>query len=305
MGTVLSFTPQSRGDVGPVEARPPAKGHRDRSENRPKKRNIFLSSFAWKNVGFGSRSKAERGSKPWRQPLDNVHPIDNHNNIKNTSYTTDKQPIPAPVKKPSISDGTKTKVVASVAAAPPSQTNKPDLLTSHNIEICLASSRKATPRSPGDKTVIQASTSELLQCLGVFLYRRCKKLKQFKAEDAVMWLQGVDRSLIHQGWQEIAFINPANMVFLYLLVRDIVTEDISNETELQAQVLTCLYLAYSYMGNEISYPLKPFLVDNNKDKFWKRCLFTINLLSGKMLQINSQPSFFTEVFTELKAFSGV
>ena len=56
----------------------------------------------------------------------------------------------------------------------------------------------------------------------------------------------------------------------------------------------------SYMGNEISYPLKPFLVESDKDKFWDRCVDIINRLSEPMLRINAEPAFFTEVFTELK-----
>ena len=77
-------------------------------------------------------------------------------------------------------------------------------------------------------------------------------------------------------FQDIAFINPANVVFVYLLVsyflhlqqlfsknsqlfscitqvRDCVDSNIVQETELQAIVLACLYLSYSYMGNEIRY----------------------------------------------------
>lgn len=54
------------------------------------------------------------------------------------------------------------------------------------------------------------------------------------------------------------------------------------------------------MGNEISYPLKPFLIEDSKDKFWDRCLLIVNRLSSEMLRINSEPGFFTEVFTELK-----
>uniref|UniRef100_T1JCM9 Cyclin-dependent kinase 5 activator n=1 Tax=Strigamia maritima TaxID=126957 RepID=T1JCM9_STRMM len=155
--------------------------------------------------------------------------------------------------------------------------------------------------SPTKKTVIQASTSELLKCLGEFLYRRCARLTVFQPSDAVMWLRTVDRALLLQGWQDVAFINPANVVFVYMLLRDLVDDDqVANEHELQAVVLTCLYLSYSYMGNEISYPLKPFLVEDNKEKFWDRCIVIINLLSGKMLRINSEPSFFTEVFKELK-----
>ena len=56
----------------------------------------------------------------------------------------------------------------------------------------------------------------------------------------------------------------------------------------------------SYMGNEISYPLKPFLVESDKDRFWDRCVNIVNRLSTSMLRINSDPSFFTEIFTELK-----
>ncbi|XP_067625759.1 cyclin-dependent kinase 5 activator 1 isoform X2 [Eurosta solidaginis] len=151
------------------------------------------------------------------------------------------------------------------------------------------------------KTVIQASTSELLKCLGIFLHYRCKKLKNFEAGDAVMWLRAVDRSLLLQGWQDVAFINPANVVFVYMLIRELVDGEETKESELQASVLTCLYLSYSYMGNEISYPLKPFLVEESKDKFWERCLIIVNRLSGKMLKINAEPGFFTEVFTELKS----
>lgn len=49
----------------------------------------------------------------------------------------------------------------------------------------------------------QASTSELLKCLGMFLHDRCRKLRDFQAGDAVMWLRAVDRSLLLQGWQVI------------------------------------------------------------------------------------------------------
>ncbi len=59
----------------------------------------------------------------------------------------------------------------------------------------LTQSNNATTR----KTVIQASTSELLRSLGEFLMRRCTKLTDFDAADAVMWLRTVDRALLLQG----------------------------------------------------------------------------------------------------------
>ncbi|CAD5111107.1 unnamed protein product [Dimorphilus gyrociliatus] len=163
-------------------------------------------------------------------------------------------------------------------------------------------SELASPTSP-KKTVIQASTSELLRCLGEFLCRTCKHLRHLDGGDAIVWLRGVDRALLLQGWQDVAFVNPANVVFVFLLVRDMIDERVITERELQAIVLTCLYMSYSYMGNEISYPLKPFLIDDDRDKFWKRCIQIVNKLSADMLRINSDPAFFTSVFTQLKSYS--
>uniref|UniRef100_A0AAV2K4F3 Cyclin-dependent kinase 5 activator n=1 Tax=Knipowitschia caucasica TaxID=637954 RepID=A0AAV2K4F3_KNICA len=155
------------------------------------------------------------------------------------------------------------------------------------------------------RVIVQASTSELLRCLGEFLCYRCYRLKHLSPADPVLWLRAVDRSLLLQGWQDQAFVTPANVVFVYMLCRDVVDGDlICSEHELQAILLTCLYLSYSYMGNEISYPLKPFLVEAGKEAFWDRCLAIIDVTSAKMLKINADPHFFTQVFAELKIEGG-
>lgn len=251
-----------------------------------KKHTLFINALSWKHFNVSTKKKAEKtksaaASRPPLEPVDpnkNVHKSLSCYNLgldlvgpgRVDRHSTKPAPPPLPPKP------------AVVRPAPP----KPPAVTIG---------------SPQRKTVIQASTSELLRCLGEFLGQRCKRLRDFQPGDAVLWLRTVDRSLLLQGWQDIAFINPANVVFLYMLVRELVSEDVSSERELQAVVLTCLYLSYAYMGNEISYPLKPFLVDENRDKFWDRCLLIIGTLSGSMLRINSEPGFFTEVFTELKA----
>uniref|UniRef100_A0AC35GUM6 Uncharacterized protein n=1 Tax=Panagrolaimus sp. PS1159 TaxID=55785 RepID=A0AC35GUM6_9BILA len=156
------------------------------------------------------------------------------------------------------------------------------------------------------KTVIQASTSELLRGLGHFIAHKCC-MHHFEAADFVMWMRTVDRSLMLQGWQDVAFINPANLVFVYMLIRDRLEEEVDHMRsvdDLQSMVLTCLYISYSYMGNEISYPLKPFIGDNeDRNKFWNRCVDIINTHSSDMLRLNSSSAFFLEVFTELKNYS--
>ncbi|NXT20955.1 CD5R1 kinase, partial [Syrrhaptes paradoxus] len=174
-----------------------------------------------------------------------------------------------------------------------------------------ASAQKAPPTAPAAasaatprRVVVQASTSELLRCLGEFLCRRCYRLKHLSPTDPVLWLRSVDRSLLLQGWQDQGFITPANVVFLYMLCRDVISAEVASDHELQAVLLTCLYLSYSYMGNEISYPLKPFLVESCKEAFWDRCLSIIDLMSPKMLQVNADPHYFTQVFADLKKESG-
>ena len=83
--------------------------------------------------------------------------------------------------------------------------------------------------------------------------------------DIICWLRSADRTLLTQGWQEIAFMNPVNVVFVYLLVKEgLKLSEIASVHELHCQLMTCLYLAFSYMGNEISYPLKPFLVEHDR-----------------------------------------
>jgi len=71
------------------------------------------------------------------------------------------------------------------------------------------------------------------RCFGEFLFRRCgrgglgteslnggtRRLRQLDPEAPVAWLRTVDRSLLLQGWQDTAFINPANVVFVFMLVR--------------------------------------------------------------------------------------
>ncbi|KAI6235793.1 hypothetical protein M3Y95_00089000 [Aphelenchoides besseyi] len=154
--------------------------------------------------------------------------------------------------------------------------------------------------------IVSSSTAELLRGLGRFVSENCK-VPQFEPAQLVMWLRSIDRSLMMQGWQEIAFVSPPNLVFVYLLIRAQLNREyhkIRTVNELQSLVRTCLYVSYAYMGNEISYPLKPFISQNeNRSKFWSRCLQLINLHSDEMLRLNSSTEFFLDVFDELRSYA--
>ncbi|XP_007910256.1 cyclin-dependent kinase 5 activator 1-like [Callorhinchus milii] len=284
MGTVLSLSPGSR-KTGIFEDNSGSFSHRHgvssgKTQGQPekekekekekgfKRHSMFISALTWKRLMAASARR--KGSKKNQATVGQL----NGENIKRSMSCAnlssfELQPANIPTSAKQV------------------QAKKPP---SHSPGI-------GSPR----RVIVQASTSELLKCLGEFLCRRCYRLKHLLPTDVILWLRGVDRSLLLQGWQDQAFITPVNVVFVYLLCRDVIDGDrVASEHELQASLLTCLYLSYSYMGNEISYPLKPFLVESVKEAFWDRCLCIIHAMSAKMLRINADPHYFTQVFSDLK-----
>ncbi|XP_050418399.1 cyclin-dependent kinase 5 activator 1-like [Patella vulgata] len=285
MGTVLSFSPRPRKplyediNLNNFNYEVLNNVKNQAKEKNFKRHSIFLSALSWKKFTVNPKKKDKNQIKVSNSAFLASSKFDNNYNSENINLNKN-------IQKSISCYNLKT------GSEEPSQVIN-TVKTAKKTEKC------ASPK----RTVIQASTSELLKCLGEYLKKKCKKIRHLEGSDVILWMRTVDRSLLLQGWQDIAFINPANVVFVYLLIRDMVSGDIEKEQELQATVLTCLYLSYSYMGNEISYPLKPFLVEEDKDKFWDRTIVIVNKLSSSMLRINRDPSFFAEIFTELKSYS--
>ncbi|KAM4705389.1 cyclin-dependent kinase 5 activator 1-like [Rhinophrynus dorsalis] len=279
MGTVLSLSPGSRkaslyddGSGSLAHYTSVSKGSGQKTDKTLKRHSMFIPALTWKRLVASTKKKTSRkGTANSNYQKDVAHL--NHENVKKSlscanlsSY--DSQPL-APISSKQIS----------------------------SIKKVSNTTGGGSPK----RVIVQASTSELLKCLGEFLCRRCYRLKHLSPTDPILWLRSVDRSLLLQGWQDQAFVTPANVVFVYLLCRDVIDGDsVATEHDLQATLLTCLYLSYSYMGNEISYPLKPFLVEAGKDAFWDRCLCIIDAMSAKMLRINADPHYFTQIFADLK-----
>ncbi|XP_028456380.1 cyclin-dependent kinase 5 activator 1 isoform X2 [Perca flavescens] len=302
MGTVLSLSPSYRkavlfedgpATVGHYTAVQNSKNAKDAAAAAGKslKRPSIISVLPWKRIVAVSAKRkgskklqADGGDGGKGSPLDG-HATATANSASSSLKLKKSQSCANLSSYSSSQDPSATTTTTS--------SNLPNSITGSGIQTSTAT---GTPK----RVIVQASTSELMRSLGEFLCRRCYRLKRLSPTDPVLWLRSVDRSLLLQGWQDQGFITPANVVFLYMLCRDVVSSEVASERELQASLLTCLYLSYSYMGNEISYPLKPFLVEAEKEAFWDRCLEIINRMSGKMLQINTDPHFFTQVFADLK-----
>ncbi|KAF7236239.1 Cyclin-dependent kinase 5 activator 1 [Varanus komodoensis] len=298
MGTVLSLSPGLRkaslyedgssSSLGPYAGLPGAKGGGPKAEKGLKRHSVLIPALTWKRLVASTKKKGSRvgGKGP------------SHNNNNNRPQAKDVALLNHENAKKSLSCANLASFDGGGQPLAPLSSKR---VSAPSVCSALKPGGGGGPASSPRRVIVQASTSELLRCLGTFLARRCFRLKHLSPTEPILWLRSVDRSLLLQGWQDQAFVTPANVVFVYLLCRETIDGDaVASEHELQAALLTCLYLSYSYMGNEISYPLKPFLVEASKDAFWNRCLRIINAMSAKMLRINADPHYFTQVFADLK-----
>lgn len=181
----------------------------------------------------------------------------------------------------------------------PISTDSKQVVSAREVAVAVA---PVKPKVPIASFMV---SSDALKCVGNFVRCHCKNLTRFRASEVVLWLRGVDRALLLQGWQDQAFLTPPNLVFLFMLLKESLSDKIPNPAQLRAEILTCLYMAYTYNGPEISYPLKPFLIDGDRRAFWDRCMFITNNLSEKMLQMNREPRYFGELLVELKNYGNI
>ena len=144
--------------------------------------------------------------------------------------------------------------------------------------------------------------SETLKYIGCYVYLRCRNLEGLKPSIVVGWIRSVDKNLVLSGWQEMGFISQPNMMVLYMLLREVIPPKVRSLAQLKALMMSTLYMCYAYNGHEISYPLKPFLLDGDRAGFWDRCMEIINDHSDKLLQVNKEPKFYNEIQMELKTF---
>jgi len=127
-----------------------------------------------------------------------------------------------------------------------------------------------------------------------------------KPQQVICWIRNVDDTLINTGWQETSSINPGIIVFLYMLIRDNLREEIDSNVELKEFILACLFITYSYMVKGISYPLYPFRLETeHKNEFWPLVLLLNERNSVKMLDINVDYNFFIDLSTELLGHSSL
>ena len=149
--------------------------------------------------------------------------------------------------------------------------------------------------------------TDLLQNLGIFVQKHCTHLHTVpSATEIAMWVRCADRALQLNGWTINSFLLESHVVFTYMLLsrafEQFVLRTLADVKEL---VLMCLYISYTYNANEISYPLRPFLVKQDKVSFWDKCTSLSLASSSDMLRLNRDHSHYVDTLTSLKSISSL
>lgn len=170
---------------------------------------------------------------------------------------------------------------------------------------------KIIARTPDSSTVrkIRNDTYMLMKALGNYIGLKCPHLKDFTAVDFIMWLNHVEAYLriVHQPSKQHmdSFFETANLVFLYMMFRNYTYKNIQNVDMLRSIVMQILYTSFSYVGEEISYPLKPFVLHYENRFFWDGCLDIINKKSRDMMRLHVDSAFYNKMFSELVLYSSI
>lgn len=146
----------------------------------------------------------------------------------------------------------------------------------------------------------QLTANELMQRFAKSVCRQCGSKVKALPSDVERWIRSVDQTLLMQGWQDFEYVSEPNLVFLYMMAKETCTESqVNTLQDLKITILVCLFLGFSYTGNEISYPIKPFLCTSDKKLFWDRCMQIALSMSSQMLRLNSDSEYYSSIRQEL------
>lgn len=144
--------------------------------------------------------------------------------------------------------------------------------------------------------------TDLLHNFGVFVQKRCSHLHSSpSATEVAMWVRCADRALQLNGWTINSYLLESHVVFSYMLVAAAFEKyEVRTLADVKELVLLCLYVSYTYNANEISYPLRPFLVKQDRAAFWDKCLDISLSSSSMMLRLNRDHKYYLDTLASLK-----
>jgi len=148
----------------------------------------------------------------------------------------------------------------------------------------------------------EKQTGILVSALESFLFLKFSKLRSQRGIVS-KWLRETDNALLQQGWQDLLFLNEHALVMLYVLASDSVAQtEVSHPRDLHRLIMTWLFIAYSYIGEEITYPITNFLLGESVDSFYRRCLFIGMKNSSVLLLLSQNKSYSASMYEGLLSY---
>lgn len=147
--------------------------------------------------------------------------------------------------------------------------------------------------------------TDLLHCLGTYVHHECKGLlSRPTAPEVAMWIRCTDKALHLNGWTINSFLLESHVVFTFMLLQNAFEKfQVRTLTDAKELVMMCLYISYTYNANEISYPLRPFLVKQDRVAFWSKCTQLSLDSSSEMLRMNRDNIYYSELVHHLRSYS--
>ena len=167
-----------------------------------------------------------------------------------------------------------------------------------------AKTKKGLPRHIVAATRVERrwTLTDLLQNLGIYVQSHCTRLHTIpSASEVAMWVRCADRALQLNGWTVNSYLLESHLVFTYMLLNNAFERfTLKTLADVKEIVLMCLYISYTYNANEISYPLRPFLVKQDKVAFWDKCTSLSLAASSNMLRLNKEHTYYADTLASLK-----
>lgn len=164
------------------------------------------------------------------------------------------------------------------------------------------SERKAKQRSPKKKNI---PLPDVMMSLGKFVLSKTEGLTcRPTVADVVGWMRQADRALQLNGWTVNSFLIESHVVFTFMLMQAAFEQfAMCSLLDLKEVFYLCLYISYTYNANEISYPLRPFLVKSDRVGFWDKCTGLSLSISDRMLKINNDRDYYEYMLHSLLAYA--
>lgn len=225
----------------------------------------------------------------------------------NSPPSTEKkvEDLPAPVDTTRTADTEKfTSSTSSQVAQQSSRTSSSASSVSSRPPPLPSKATKGLPEHLLAATRVQKkwTLTDLLYNYGVFIQKKCSHLHSApSATEVAMWIRCADRALQLNGWTINSFLLESHIVFSYMLVAAAFEKyEVRTLADVKELVLLCLYVSYTYNANEISYPLRPFLVKQDRAVFWDKCLDISLSCSSMMLRLNRDHKYYQDTLASLK-----